>query len=223
MKSLIAVFSIVLVAFFTAPAAAQQSDHHPDQGQAMQAGTTAGMMSGKGMMEGGMMSGMMGGQATKGKCPMCGKMMKGGMMGGRGMMSGGMMGGEMHRFMRAIYHLPELKAKLDLSDDQVSQLKELQTAFLKSKADWKANIEKKRIDLDNQLDNKAAASEVRKTLQAISGIKVDLKVAGYETAQKMISILTSEQKELWENFCCMGGQQMHKGMMKGGMMGNPQN
>lgn len=179
----------------------------------MRGGTmTGGMMGGQGMMQGGMMSGMMGGQG-----------MHGGMM-GRGMMSGhGMMGGEMHRFMRTIYRLPDLKAQLNLTDDQVSRLKKFQSDFLKRKADWKAEIEKKRIDLDNQLDNKAAASEVRSTLESISKVKVDMKVAGYETAQKMISVLTSEQQQQWESFCCGRGQKTPGGMMQGGMMQQPGN
>ncbi|NIW78828.1 MAG: hypothetical protein GWN16_04920, partial [Calditrichae bacterium] len=83
---------------------------------------SSGMMSGQGMMQGGMMGNMM-------------NMMR--MMHGKGMMQHH---GPMLRFIHQVQHLPGMKAKLDLSDDQLDQLKNIRANFLKRKADWQADI-----------------------------------------------------------------------------------
>jgi len=211
MKSLISILSILVLAFFVLPVGAQgHADHHPDGNAAVQGDSASGMgMMKGGMMQGGMMkSGMMGGKG------MCSGMMKGGM-------KGGMMG--MHsplmKSMHTIKHLPDLKSKLDLTDAQVNKLKDMRTNYLKQKADWEAAIKKSEIDLKALVDKKASPSEIRKTLKSLYDVKLDMKVAAYETAQKMLSVLNKEQLEKYKTKMsgCMGGGMM--GGKKGGMMG----
>lgn len=159
---------------------------------------------GYGMMDRGMRPGSM--------CSMCGMMGRSGMH--KGMMGRGMMGNRMSHFMKVIYHLPGMETRLEFTQDQTSRLKELQSEFLKNKADWKAEIEKKHIDLDNQLENEADSSQIRKTLEAISKVKIDKKVSGYETALQMISVLQPEQKKMLKNLCS-SQQTDPRGMMMG--------
>ncbi len=211
MRSLIVVLSIAVMALFTEPINAQ---HHKGQGRMMQSDTTNGMMHGRMQHGKGMMQGKM----------MCGKGMHGGMMSsmmsGKGMMGHGMMSGMMHKTMRAVYHLPELENELNLTNKQVAALKKLKSGFRKNKSDWKAGIEKKYIDLENQIDNGADASQVKKTLGSISEIQVDMKVAGYETARKMLAILTPEQKEQWDDMDYRDGHHKKSGGMMRGCMDN---
>jgi len=201
MKSLISILSILVLAFFVLPVGAQgHAAHHPDENSAVQ-GDSASKM---GMMKGGMMQGgMMGGKS------MCSGMMKGGM-------KGGMMGNH------TIKHLPDLKSKLDLTDAQVNKLKDLRTNYLKQKADWEAAIKKSEIDLKTLVDKKASPSEIRKALKSLYDVKLDMKVAAYETTQKMLSVLNKEQLEKYKTKMsgCMDGGMMDgkKGEKKGKTM-----
>lgn len=223
MRTTITLASILLLALFAAPVMAQQD-------QAIRSETTGQMddtrmMGGGNMMQGEMQRGakmgrgmgmmMHGGKGSGGTCRICGMqggMKHGGMMRG-GMMGHGRMGCEMHRFMKVIYHLPVLKEQLELSQDQSSSLKKLQTTFLKNKADWRAEMEKARIDLDNKLESEADARDIRSILESMAKVKVDMKVSGYETAQEMMAVLKPEQKKRWCNFCSMC-QQNTWGMME---------
>jgi len=133
--------------------------------------------------------GMMHGKMMKSK-GMCGGMMKGGMMnmmGDKGMMI-------MHPFF---------------------QLKNISNEFQKRNADWKAAIEKKQIDLKLQFDNNASVKEVKKYFQAISETKLEIQISAYESAQKMLSVLNTKQKEKWQStsageMCC--SEMMHDKM-----------
>lgn len=214
MRVLVVVFGLLFFNLTNFSAIAQSQDHaahHPDQTRAVQADTSAGHgMMGSGMMSGGMMgsgSGMMGGKG----------MMKCGQMGGKGMMHGkGKMGshGPLHRYMHIVHHLPGMKAELGLSDDQLDQIKNIQSDFLKQNIDWKADIEKRQIDLGLLLDKEGTVTDVRKALKPISNVKLEQKVAYYETARKMLSLLTAEQKEKVQDSCpmCKGDGKM-MGMM----------
>lgn len=217
MRSLSVIFpAITILVFFFIANAQDHTAHHPEQTATVQADTSAGM----GMMPGGMMS-------QQGMHSMCGKMMKGGMMGskgmmgGQGMMSGGMMGqmhgqgvmghhDPMHRYMHLVYHLPGMKTKLELTDDQLGKLKTIRSDFLKRKADWDANVEKKQIDLDALLDKDAAPGDVGKILKSINDVKLEMKLASYETAQKMKAVLSPDQLERLDEMCpmCMGSGMM---------------
>ncbi len=192
MKLLMGLLSVLIIALFILPVQGQEhAAHHPEQGKAMKSDSSTG-------------TGMMQGEMT-GKQDMCGGMMKGGkMMEGKGKMI-------MHPFYHTIHHLADKKDKLNLSDKQVDQLKNIAADFMKRDADWKAAIEKKQIDLKLLFDKNASAAEVKKILQSISEIKLDGKAAAYETAQRMLSALSKEQKEKWQSASstCISG----KGMM----------
>ena len=218
MRLLSVVVSMFVLALFVIPGVAQyQSAHHPQPAQAVQADSSngMGMMQGS-MMQGGMMPGsMMGGKEKRQCCMMSGKrMMPGGMMGKKGMMGGKMgMHGPMHKFMHMVHHLPDLQAKLNLNNDQVSKLKQIRADFLKKQADWKAGLEKKQIDLGLLLDKNASASEVKKLLSSSCDTKVEMQVAAYQTATKMRALLTPEQRQKLKSVMTMGMCKMMGGKM----------
>lgn len=225
MKLLSVVLSVFALAMFVVPGVAQDhSAHHPRKAQVVRADSAAGMrmmgsgmmkgnmMGGKGMMQGGMMSGM-----EKKPCGMMGgkSMMNGGMMGQKGMMGGNMgMHGPMHKFTHTVHHLPDLKSQLGLNDTQVEQLKNIRADFLKKKADLKASLEKKSIDLGLLLDKNASPTEVKKLLNAKANIQVTMQVTAYQTARKMQALLTTDQLQ---KFKSMNPMKMCK-MMMGGKM-----
>ncbi len=197
------IMAVLLIALFLIlPAQAQDhASHHPGQGQMMKADSSSGsgMMKGKmGMMKDKkMMDGMK-------RCKaMMSKMMQGGMMGG--MMHGGMMGkmmnhqNPMHRYMHMVYHLPDMKKLLGLSAQQISQLKQIQANFEKRKIDWTAAIKKNEIDLKGLLEREAPVAEIHKNLKISSDIKLKMAVATYQTARKMLSVLSAEQKTKLNN------------------------
>ncbi|NOX35999.1 MAG: hypothetical protein GXO78_00530 [Calditrichaeota bacterium] len=221
MKHVISILSVLILAVFLVPVLAQgHAAHHPAQ-QAVQPDTSSGMT----MMKGKMMQGKMMGS----KAMMKGGKMHGGMMGGKGMMGhmgcGKMMGmhGPMMGAFHTIHHLPDLQKKLNLNDDQVQKLKSIRAVFLKNKIDREAEIQKKKVDLDMLIDKNASPAQVRKVLKGIFDAKLELQVSAYETSQKMLGVLTLEQREQFKGQkkkCMMG---MMGGMMegmKGGMKGS---
>lgn len=220
MKSLIALFSLMLIIFFMVPASAQHSAHHPGEGQAVQSDTTAGMM------QGGMRSGMMGQEGIG--CPMCNQKMKGSKMGGSGMMQGGIMGNMMKgmhgdgmgmmgsglpimkKHKRLINKLPRMKTALSLEDNQVEKLQQMQNGFQKSQIDMKALLAKNKIDLNAAIDKDAPASDIRSALKEMADIKINMAVQTYETANNMKKVLNAEQIEKLkkQKSGCMMGDMM---------------
>lgn len=102
--------------------------------------------------------------------------------------------GPAFKIMMTIHFLPEMKDTLSLTDQQVEQLDNLQTNFLKQRVDWNAAAEKQMIDLRNLIDKNAPAADVQKALQSVSSNRIDMMVAGYTTYQKMLAVLNSDQK-----------------------------
>lgn len=202
MKALIAVFSIVLVAFFAMPAAAQENmPQHPMTGhQWAQSDSSAGWW--------GMRQGMQG----RG---MYGWGMQGWGMPGWGMMEGF---GPARKIMMTIHFLPDMKTKLSLTDQQVDQLDKLQTDFMKQRVDWNASVEKQMIDLHNLIDKNAASSDVKKVLQSMASTRVEMMTAGYDTYQKMLGVLNAKQKEQLDSMNFWGTHS--KGQWQHSMHGN---
>ncbi len=170
-------------------------------------GQKPGMMQGKGGMmgmmhgQGGMM-GMMHGQDGKG------------MMGHDMMMSPVKM-----KVMPVMHKLLNMQEKLKLSDKQIEQLKQIKMDFEKGKIDRQAKIKKLNIDLKALVDKNASAKDIRKVLEKISALKVTCQVKAYETANKMLKVLTPQQKKQWDEWlknhkknCCM--PEKGKGMMQ---------
>ncbi|WP_457651432.1 Spy/CpxP family protein refolding chaperone [Rhodocaloribacter sp.] len=219
----------------TYPAMAQHRHARPDSTK------QGGMMQG-GMMQGGMMQGGM----------MQGGMMGGGMMQG-GMMGGGMMQGMMHMHMNmmqqmmsnplkrsslTIYVLPTMKDLLDLSDEQVSSMKDAARAYESRVAELKEMAAKTGEQLKSALTaENPDPDRVKSLLRENATLHADLKALGFETARKMEALLTPEQRQklaeltpmqmhhhmmanmtMMEMMKAMGGM-MDGGMMGGGMMG----
>ncbi|MFO7790449.1 MAG: Spy/CpxP family protein refolding chaperone, partial [Bacteroidales bacterium] len=165
---------VITAVFFLAGLSANAQMH---QGRSQQSGQQQGMMRG-GMMHNMMKGGMM--------CPMQ-----------QGMMSGQQM--PMKKYMRMVHMLPNMQEQLSLSQDQVEQLIDLQTSFKKQQVDYKADLAKKRMNLRNMMMNDASANDIESQLQACSNTKINMKVAAYETANNMKSVLTDEQKDNLQN------------------------
>ncbi len=204
MKAYMMIFSIVCGVFIYGNVFAQRP-HHGRMSMMTADSDSVGMMMPYHRMMGqhSMYNGMMGNRGMYGN-------MYQSMMGGFGMMMPGMMQGPfpMMRSMQVVNTLPEMKIQLNLTDAQMQKLADLQSGFLKKRADWVADIQKNRIDLNILFDKKASAPQVRKILDSMAGTMVDMQVAAYETSQQMLAVLTPEQQGLYDNMRNFGmGQQ----------------
>lgn len=121
----------------------------------------------------------------------------------------------MKKYMMMVNMLPEMNEKLDLSQEQTEKLIDMQAGFKKQQIDYKADLAKKKMKLQNMLMNEASADEVRNHMEECSTIKINMKVAAYETANKMKAVLTSEQQEMMKDM-----MMPKQGMMQGGKMKN---
>jgi len=148
---------------------------------------------------------------------MGGNMMQGGMM--QNMMRDGMMNQNMpmQKYMMMIKKLPMMGQALSLTESQTKQLAEMKTDFMKKKIDYRASIDKKKIDLENLLDSDASSSEIKNVMQEIANTKIDLNIHAYETSKKMKGVLNDQQKQILRNMWMNQGM-MGSGMMQGGVM-----
>ncbi|MCB2206798.1 MAG: Spy/CpxP family protein refolding chaperone [Bacteroidetes bacterium] len=141
-----------------------------------------GQMNNKQSVQQGMMQkGMMGNEM----CSMCGKMMQQQM--------------PMKKYMMLVHKLPAMQEQLSLSDEQVNQMIDLRTAFKKEQVDYQATLSKKQMHMKKLLNSNASAAEVKIQMEQCADIKVDMKVAAYETAGKMKALLTDDQKDKLKN------------------------
>lgn len=171
----------------------------------LMAGFTAsaqmGMQMNKKGMQGQMMQSMMDGQ----ECPHCGRSM------------GDMM--PMGHFTMMINHMPMMHEQLSLKQDQTEQLINLQTEFKKQQIDYKADLMKKRMKLEQLLENDASASDLRNQMQECSQTRIDMHIAAYETLKEMKNVLSQDQLKQLQDM--MGHQQdmpQRRGQMRGNMM-----
>ncbi len=145
---------------------------------------------------------------------------KGMMMQKREMMQGNMMQGmmgkqmPMKKYMMTINKLPGMQSTLSLSQKQTEKLIDLRTAFKKKQAEFKGDMAKERMELHNLLDQNASVNEVRNQVEKCTSIHVNMMVAAYETANKMKSELSDEQKEQLKNMMSSKGSMMNGGMKK---------
>ena len=140
----------------------------------------------QGMMQRGMMG--------NGMCPMCGKMMQQQM--------------PMKKYMMMVHKLPAMQEQLSLSDEQVNQMIDMQTAFKKEQVDYQATLSKKQMQMKKLLHSNASAAEVKTQMKQCADTKVDMKVAAYETAGKMKALLTDDQKDELKNIMMQQGSMM---------------
>ncbi len=145
-------------------------------------------------------------------------------------MRGQMMGQNtpMKKYGMMVNRLPNMQQQLSLRNDQVEKLLDLQTDFKKQQLDYQAELKKKQMKLKNLLTDNASASQVKNQMKACSETKINMKVAAYDTAEKMKAALTSEQKEQLQNMMVQQGGMMkgQRGMSyqgQGGMMQNKNN
>ena len=170
------------------------------------AGFTASAQMGRQMNRKGMgqmmMQGMMGDQ----QCPHCGQMMGNAM--------------PMQHYTMMINHLPMMQEQLSLNQQQTNQLIDLQTEFKKQQVDYKAELMKKRMQLQKLLQNDAEAGEIQSQMQECADTRISMNVAAYETVKEMKSVLNQDQmnqmKEMME-------QQQDMPQRRGGMRGNMMN
>lgn len=225
MRSIFTLFSVILLAVFTMPVFAQQ---HSGMGQMMTDTTSMMPMMSGNRMPGGMMGGMMqgmygGGMGMMKQCPMCGRM-----MGGYGMMHGGMMGNMMQgmhggsmgmmgvhqgmgKEMMLINKLPNMQDYLSLTEEQTQKLYQIKNDFQKKQIDRRASLEKKQIDMQTILDKDASTSEIRKAMEELANMKIDMSLAVYETEDKMKDVLNSDQRDKLKS-------NEYQNMMGGSMM-----
>lgn len=150
-----------------------------------------------------------------------GMMMNGNDMGQMGMMENmmcpmhqGTMGQQMpmKKYMMTVNMLPDMQSQLSLSQDQTEQLIDLQASFKKQQIDYKADLAKKMMNFQNLLENDASADEVRSQMQESANIHINMMVAAYETAHKMKSTLTNEQKDDLQKMMMQHGEMKQDGM-----------
>ena len=139
---------------------------------------------------------------------------KQGMMMQKGEMMQGMMGQQipMKKYMMTVNMLPQMQSKLSLSQKQTEKLIDLQTEFKKKQVEFKGDMTKQRMVLQNLLDQNASTDKVKSQIEKCTNIHINMMVATYETANKMKSVLSDTQKEQLKNTMMKGG------MMQGGMM-----
>ncbi len=126
---------------------------------------------------------------------------------------GMMMQKPMKKYMMMVQMLPATQDQLSLSQDQTVKLIDLQTDFKKQQVDFDANLTKEKMKMKSLLEKEAAADKVKNQMSTCAGIKIDMKVAAYETAKKMKAVLTDKQIEQMKDM-----MMQHGGMMKGCMM-----
>ena len=116
---------------------------------------------------------------------------------------------------------------MSLTDDQVDQLYNLQTGFKKQLIDYQAELRKKQMKLKKLLNDMGSASQVKSHMKDCADTKINMKIAAYETANKMKAVLTNDQKEQMNDMMLQSGSRMNQGqdgMMqrRGGMMNRGQ-
>ncbi len=157
-------------------------------------------MSGQGMMQGRTGGMQMQGERTS-MCPMHKQMMHRHM--------------PMKKYMMITQCLPNMAEQLSLNDDQVEKIVNMQIAYQKEKLDSKAQLMKRRLKMKNLLDQNADADELKEIMEECSKIKIDMKLAAYKAANKMLNVLTDQQKENLEEMMsqCMNSNCMMRNQM----------
>jgi Spy/CpxP family protein refolding chaperone len=126
------------------------------------------------------------------------------------------MNNPVHREVMAIYGLPEMQSQLGLSAQQVADLQRLKKQLLTKSDDLSAQIASRRKELDTLLatDN-AKPATVKSLFEKIASQHAELHYAGFETANKMKAVLTSEQRT---KFDAMKPMEVHHVVMSSAKM-----
>jgi hypothetical protein len=121
----------------------------------------------------------------------------------------------MKKYMMITQCLPNMAEQLNLNDDQLEKLMNMQIAYQKEKLDSKAQLMKHKLKMKKSLDQDADAEELRKIMEKCSKIKIDMKLAAYKAANKMLNVLTNQQKENLKEMMsqCMNSNCMMRNQM----------
>ena len=162
-----------------------------------QQGHMHGKMMGEGQMQGNMMQGSMKGMM----CPMHAGMMQDKM--------------PMMKYMMLVKTLPSMSMQLGLDEGQTEKLIGLQTTSMKQQVDYKAELAKNRMMLQKLLNKDASQEEIKQQMTKCSEIKINMKLAAYDTASQMKSVLNSDQMEKYKNLMmqCMNSNCRMRNMM----------
>jgi Spy/CpxP family protein refolding chaperone len=173
---------VFLVGLMVSPAAAQQGFH----GGRDDGGSPHGMM----MQQGA-------GMGQMGMCPHCPM----GMGGGRGMMVGPMHG-EMHEMMMGGMGMMRgsgpsfylgMKDELDLTPQQVQQLRDIRRDFRKNFIRQSADMKIAMIDMGDAFQGDWTVEEAEKQLRQIQQSRTDLMVQYLKARKQAEQVLTAEQ------------------------------
>lgn len=107
-----------------------------------------------------------------------------------------------------------LMQKLNLTEDQQSQIRKLHVDFQKKQIQNQAKIRLARLDLAQMLQaDKPDRSAIEKAVRDVSALETDNKVARIDQMLAIRNVLTPDQLKIWKE------QRMNRrGMMRGEMM-----
>ncbi|MDT8394686.1 MAG: Spy/CpxP family protein refolding chaperone [Bacteroidales bacterium] len=100
----------------------------------------------------------------------------------------------MKKKVMLINNLPDMKEKLNLTDDQVNTLIDMRTNFKKEQIDREAELEKKHMKMKNLLDEEASLEDIREQMENCSVSMINMKMEALSTSRKMMNVLSEEQK-----------------------------
>jgi LTXXQ motif family protein len=102
----------------------------------------------------------------------------------------------LRKFARIVKRVPEMQDELSLTDDQVIKLIDLQTAFVKKTADLRADLTKKELKLKSLISSNASSEVIGEQLKSCALTGVEIGTSIYESANKMLAVLTGSQKKI---------------------------
>ena len=107
--------------------------------------------------------------------------------------------------------------KLDLKEDQIAKFKQLHSDLQKDQIDARAQIQKFRIGLRDQIESENPSKEsINTTVTAISKLQTDMKLRMISFWFDVNKMLTPDQQKIWKreprNFLREGGNGMMRGM-----------
>ncbi len=102
----------------------------------------------------------------------------------------------LRKFVWIVKRVPEMQDELSLTDDQVIKLIDLQTAFVKKAADLRADLTKKELKLKSLISSNASTVEIGDQMKTCASTGVEIGISAYDTANKMLTVLTDSQKKI---------------------------
>ncbi len=105
-------------------------------------------------------------------------------------------GSLLRKFVWIVKRVPEMQDELSLTDDQVIKLIDLQTAFVKKAAELRADLTKKELKLKSLISSNASTAEIGDQVKTCASTGVEIGIAAYDTANKMLTVLTDSQKKI---------------------------